>query len=132
MEKDLAAVEAFIGRRLPPLFSALDANTDGKVTLVEAEMAADRLGPRGGGGRRGGFPQRPQTPRVSAEDQLRENVKRQFVALDKNKDDRLSDKEVAGNANLRTRFKQIDADLDGFLSFDEVFEVAKAQPAAKK
>lgn len=82
--------------RLAENFDAIDANKDGQITFEEMRNA--RLAHRAGGHGRG------------------EGWKR----LDANGDGKLSREEVADAPRLLERFDAVDADRDGFLTFEEL------------
>lgn len=114
-------------RRLAGMFADADTNKDNFLTQAEMEAASSRMFGRFG---RGG--DAPAKPQPSADDQLRERIKRQLSTLDRNRDGKLSEKEVAGNRDLKARFKQIDTDIDQFLSLEEVVDFYKSQQPAEK
>jgi Ca2+-binding EF-hand superfamily protein len=114
---------AAIGR----MFDDLDADRNGKILLEEALLNAGKLGPRFG--RRGGDDAAPATPPA---DTLGDQVKRLLGPLDRDKDGKLNEQEVRSNKDLKTKFRQIDADLDGLLDLDEMTEAARQAQADKK
>jgi Ca2+-binding EF-hand superfamily protein len=104
-------------QRLAGMFNTFDANRDGKITLPETALAAGKLGGRA-------TDARPVEEKV---DPVRARVQQQFAALDRDRDGKISPKEANANRQLKTQFKQIDADLDGFLTLEEVLEFTQAQ-----
>ncbi len=114
-------------RRTGEMFRELDANDDGRVTPAEAHTNAGVLGPRfGGRGRDDG----PETAAPPA-DPLRDVIERRFALLDRDKDQKLAEKEFKSNADLRQRAKQMDLDLDEELTVDEIYAFYKAHPPEK-
>ncbi|MEX2188021.1 MAG: hypothetical protein WD875_14545 [Pirellulales bacterium] len=114
-------------RRTGEMFRDLDTNGDGRVTPAEAHANAGVLGPRFGGRGRDDAPATAAPPA----DPLRDVIVRQFAVLDRDKDQKLSDKEFRGNKDLRVRARQMDLDLDEELSVDEIYAFYKAHPPEK-
>jgi EF hand domain-containing protein len=103
----------------------LDKNGDGKIAGDEFPAPAGRGGPggRGEGRGRGGSgigdepPAAPPTP---------DELTAMLMAFDKNKDGKLTKKEVP--ERLQGVFARADADKDGVLTADEIKKTAAAQP----
>jgi Ca2+-binding EF-hand superfamily protein len=108
------------------MFDDLDADRNGKILLDEALLNAGKLGPRFG--RRG----EDDAPATLPADTLGDQVKRLLAALDRDKDSKLNEQEARGNKDLRTKFRQIDADLDGLLDLEEMTEAARQAQGEKK
>jgi Ca2+-binding EF-hand superfamily protein len=117
----------WLKRRTGEMFRDLDANGDGRITPAEAHANAGVLGPRFGGRGRDDAPETAAPPA----DPLRDVIERQFALLDRDKDQKLSDKEFRSNKDLRVRAKQMDLDLDEELSVDEIYAFYKAHPPEK-
>jgi Ca2+-binding EF-hand superfamily protein len=65
------------------------------------------------------------------ESHVLDNYQREFMLLDRNKDNRLSPKEWEMGESLfqpETRFARLDSDNDGFLNFEEVYGAAQRRP----
>jgi Ca2+-binding EF-hand superfamily protein len=104
-------------QRLAGMFNNFDANRDGKITLHETALAASKLGGRATDART--VEEKP--------DPVRARAQQQFAALDRDRDGKISPKEANANRQLKAQFKQIDSDLDGFLTFEEVLEFTTAK-----
>jgi Ca2+-binding EF-hand superfamily protein len=116
-------------RRTGEMFADLDTDKNGKITVTEAHLNSGVLGPRfGGRGRGGDDDDGPATAAAPPTDALRNNIERQFTLLDRDKDQKLAEKEYKGNKELRVRAKQMDLDLDEELSVDEIYAFFKAHP----
>lgn len=113
-------------RRTGEMFRELDTNNDGRITVAEAHANSGVLGPRFGG-RGDDGPQTAPPP----DDPLRAAIERQFALLDRDKDQKLGEKEYRGNKDLRVRAKQMDLDLDEELTVDEIYAFRKAHPPEK-
>lgn len=117
-------------RRTGEMFADFDTDENGKVTVNEAHLNAGVLGPRfGGRGRDGG--DGPNVAAAPPTDTLRTTIERQFALLDRDKDQKLSEKEFKGNKELRVRAKQMDLDLDEELTVDEIYAFYQAHPPEK-
>jgi Ca2+-binding EF-hand superfamily protein len=114
-------------RRIGEMFRDLDTNNDGRITVAEAHTNAGVLGPRFGGRGDGDAPATAAPPA----DPLRDAIERQLAQLDRDKDQKLADKEFRSNKDLRVRAKQMDLDLDEELSVDEIYAFYKAHPPEK-
>jgi Ca2+-binding EF-hand superfamily protein len=104
-------------QRLASMFNNFDVNRDGKITLHETALAAGKLGGRATDARP--VEEKPDPARVRAQ--------QQFAALDKDRDGKISPKEANSNRQLKAQFKQIDSDLDGFLTLEEILAFTTAK-----
>lgn len=111
-------------RRAGEMFDDFDKDKSGKITPAEAQMNAGVLGLRFGGRGRDDGPETASPPA----DPLRDQIEKQFALLDRDKDQKLAEKEFKGNKELRVRAKQMDLDLDEELSVDEIYAFFKAHP----
>lgn len=117
-------------RRTGEMFADFDADKNGKITVNEAHLNAGVLGP-GFGGRGGGRGDGPAAAATPPTDALRTNIEGLVTRLDRDKDQKLSEKEFKGNKELRVRAKQMDLDLDEELSVDEIYAFYQAHPTEK-
>lgn len=122
LPKLLGPFGQFLQGQLPQLFAQFDGNRDKRLTLDEFQSGVGKLMRRFGVGGGDGQDQ------PSDDDKLRQQIRRQLGALDRDRDGKLSKKEAGRNRKLKTKFRAIDTNLDGFLSLDEVVAYAKANP----
>lgn len=126
IEDKLGRGRGQLKNRLGKIFEELDADKNGKLVMEEAMLGAGKLGPRFGNRGNADAP-------VAAADPLADQVKLLLTALDRDKDGKLSDREARANKELKTKFRQIDTDLDGLLNLEEMTDAARqAQAQAEK
>lgn len=104
---------------------ALDRNNDGRLTAEELRPQGGREGDRGGGG--GGFggpPRAPGGPEGRPSVDIEETIAR-YMALDANKDGKLSKDELP--ERMQGLLTRADADSDGVVSKSELEKMVAAQ-----
>ena len=94
------------------LFAMLDGNKDGKISLNEAVLSGGNLGPKA----------RDGAQAAQAGDPLRAKAAQIVNSLDKDRDGKVSEKEAKSNKPIADHFKDIDFDIDGHLTAEELWE----------
>lgn len=115
----------FMQRGLPAMFNKFDANRDGLIAEAEALMAAEAFDRQAQGRdeQRAAREAQPD-PRLVA-------IVRQAMRLDANGDG-ISEREASKDRQLKAVFGQVDGDLNGKLSAEELYNYLKAQQAARQ
>lgn len=106
----------FILPRMAQMFNQMDQNKDGTIDEIEVELMADYFAQQ--------TATREQQRQEQRNAQLWQMAQQTLVAQDKNRDQRITEREAVGD--LAAKFAQVDIDLNGKITVAEIYDYLKA------